>query len=290
MWKETITLDTMYDFDYSLQRLQMDPLLFVDRNQRSVDVPLKTEDGRRHKVTVRAKGNTPHPVFEVSGDHEDDKSELLKQTFDLFQWEKDLTIVNEHFTGTNLEQLFYAHPGTPIVRDFDLYFSLMKGIIHQQLNMKFAYTLSTRFVEAYGAFLDGVWFYPEPEDIAELPYEDLRRMQFSQRKAEYVIDTSKKIAEGEIDLTALAVQSDKHIIDQLVKIRGIGPWTAENWLLFGLGRDDLLPKADIGIQNALKFYFKMDKKPTIPEITEMSDGWSPYQSHASLTLWRSIEG
>ncbi len=290
MWKETITLDTIYDFDYSLQRLQMDPLLVVDRQRRSVDIPLRTEDGERHKVTVRAKGTTPHPAFEVLGEQKDYQTELLKQTFDLFQWDKDLTVINEHFIGTNLERLFYAHPGTPIVRDFDLYFSLMKGIIHQQLNMKFAYTLSTRFVEAYGTYLDGVWFYPEPEDIARLDYGDLRTMQFSQRKAEYVIDTSGKISGGEIDLAELAAQSDKQIIDQLVKVRGIGAWTAENWLLFGLGRDDLLPKADIGIQNALKFYFDMDRKPTISEITDMSDGWAPYQSHGALTLWRSIEG
>ncbi|WP_053217188.1 DNA-3-methyladenine glycosylase family protein [Virgibacillus senegalensis] len=289
MWKETVKLDTIYDFDYTLKRLEMDPLINVDRDQRRVAIPIKSGDGERHKVTVEAKGSTPHPVFEIAADSVDYRKELLKKMSDLFQWEKDLTVVSEHFIGTNLQQLFYAHPGTPIVRDFDLYFSLMKGIIHQQLNMKFAYTLSTRFVEAYGFFMDGVWFYPEPEDIARLSYDDLRKMQFSQRKAEYVIDTSRKIVEGEIDLVSLADKPDKEIIDTLVKIRGIGPWTAENWLLFGLGRDDLLPKADIGIQNALKFYFDMDRKPTIPEITNLCDGWTPFQSYASLTLWRSIE-
>ncbi|SDK34860.1 DNA-3-methyladenine glycosylase family protein [Sediminibacillus albus] len=290
MWKETVKLDTIYDFDYSLRRLKMDPLINVDLEHRQVAVPVEfEEEGEKHKVLVTAKGSTSQPVFEIAGDSIEKKDVLIKQVIDLFQWNVDFTAINQHFIGTNLEQLFYAHPGTPVVKDFGLYFSLMKGIIHQQLNMKFAYTLTSRFVQAYGTYENGVWYYPYPATVAGLSYQDLRELQFSQRKAEYVIDTSAMIASGQLNLAELAEQTDKQIIDTLVKIRGIGPWTAENWLLFGLGRRDLLPKADIGIQNALKFYFNMDRKPTIPEITNMSEGWQPYQSYASLTLWRSIE-
>ncbi|SFK21835.1 DNA-3-methyladenine glycosylase II [Halobacillus dabanensis] len=289
MWKEKLKANTFYDFDYTLLRWAFDPLTHLDRAERWVDVPVKMGN-EFHIVRVQGLGTTSQPVFEVSSDNEEVKGELLHYIRDLFQWDKDLEVVHDHFLDTNLESLFHAHPATPIVKDFHLYDCLMKVIIHQQLNMKFAYTLSTRFVETFGMKKKGVWFYPSPETVAEIPYEKLRELQFSQRKAEYVIDTSRLIAEGELDLEALAMEADSEIMKQLVKIRGIGSWTAENWLMFGVGRENLLPKADIGIQNALKIYFDMDKKPSYEQMETWSKEWHPYMSYASLTLWRSIEG
>jgi DNA-3-methyladenine glycosylase II len=93
-----------------------------------------------------------------------------------------------------------------------------------------------------------------------------------------------------LNLEVLAMEADSEIMKQLVKIRGIGPWTAENWMMFGVGRENLFPKADIGIQNALKIYFGMDKKPSYEQMESWSKEWRPYLSYASLTLWRSIEG
>ena len=106
----------------------------------------------------------------------------------------------------------------------------MKCIIHQQLNLSFAYTLTGRFVHTFGEQKDGVWFYPLPETIAQLDYNDLRELQFSMRKAEYVIDTSRMIADGRLDLDELDQLSDEDIMEKLVKIRGIGPWTVQNVL------------------------------------------------------------
>jgi DNA-3-methyladenine glycosylase II len=80
------------------------------------------------------------------------------------------------------------------------------------------------------------------------------------------------------------------VMETLTKIRGIGHWTAENWLLFAVGRNDLLPAADIGIQNALKKFLDLSAKPPKDEIYKMGEEWSPYRSYATLTLWRSIEG
>ncbi len=289
MWKETFKANSFYDFDYTLLRWEFDPLSRIDREQRFVDVPVKLNN-EHHVVRVKGKGTTAQPAFEVSGDSVDNREALLDHIQELFQWERDLESVQEHFLETNLEQLFNAHPGTPIVKDYHLYDCLMKVIIHQQLNMKFAHTLSTRFVQNFGHEEKGVWFYPAPEQVAEIPYEMLRELQFSQRKAEYVIDTSKRIASGDLNLEELSKRSNDEIMKELVKIRGIGAWTAENWLMFGVGREDLLPKADIGIQNALKFYFNLDQKPSIEQMTEWSKGWGPFRSYASLTLWRSIEG
>ncbi|MDC3413457.1 DNA-3-methyladenine glycosylase [Aquibacillus sp. 3ASR75-11] len=288
MWSKVYNNNGVYDFDYALQRLAMDPLTHMDQTQRWVDVPVRLGD-EQHVVRVKGIGTTDNPAFEISSNSKEQQDVLLKHISHLFQWDVDLMEVKRHFKETNLNQLFDMYPGTPIIKDFDLYGSLMKVIIHQQLNLKFAHTLTSRFVQHYGECVNGVWFDPTPETIASLPYEALRNYQFSQRKAEYVIDTSRMIVDGELELDTLAKENDQVILSQLVKIRGIGKWTAENWLLFALGRKDLFPRADIGIQNALKRYFQMDRKPTIDEMNVLSSDWSPYQSYASITLWRSIE-
>ncbi|MCP8617919.1 DNA-3-methyladenine glycosylase family protein [Salirhabdus salicampi] len=288
MWLYEYESDYIYDFDYTLLRLSLDPLHKLNRTERWVDVPLRLGSDK-HVVRVEAKGTTSKPVFHIKGDSELHKGELVSVIFQLFQWDMDLSKVHAHFQETNLNSLFQSLPATPIVKDFDLYGALMKIIIHQQLNMKFAHTLSTRFVQKYGEKINGVWYYPEPERTATIPYEELRELQFSQRKAEYVIDTSKRIVDGKLDLQTLAGKRDDEVEQELTKIRGIGKWTAENWLLFALGRPNLLPAADIGIQNALKKLLQLDVKPKKDEIYKMGEQWAPYRSYASLTLWRSIE-
>ncbi|MGM8216320.1 DNA-3-methyladenine glycosylase family protein [Bacillaceae bacterium W0354] len=288
MWKEFYHTPGLYDFDYALSRLKMDPLNRVNLKERWVDVPLEVEN-ERCVVRVKAEGTTENPVFSVMSDFDDDQDIVFEHIRNIFQWDKDLNDIHQFFQQTDLSMLFFTYQGTPVVKDFNLYASLMRVIIHQQLNMKFAYTLSTRFVQKYGEQVDGSWFYPRPERVAELDYDDLRELQFSQRKAEYVIDTSRMIANGELDLHQLSKMKNEEIMKQLGKVRGIGPWTVENWMLFALGRDDIFPVADIGIQNALKKWWGLDEKPKKEEIIEKAKQWAPFRSYAALTLWRSIE-
>lgn len=288
MWEYTVKPETIYDFDYTLHRLSFDPLIRLNKAERWIDVPVVIRE-KKHVVRVKARGDSFHPEFIISGEDKAFERQLIRYIQHLFEWDKDLNNVHEHFMGTNLERLFRDNPGTPIVKDFDVFFCLMKTIIHQQLNMKFAYVLSTRFVELLGEKRDGVWFYPTPEKVAATDYAKLQKLQFSRRKAEYVIDTAKMIAGGELDLLQLVQQGDDEILNQLKKVRGLGPWTIENWLMFGLGRENLFPAADIGLQNALKLYFNRNKKPSLEEMAAMSADWAPYKSYASLTLWRSIE-
>lgn len=155
--------------------------------------------------------------------------------------------------------------------------------------MSFANTLTMRFVEAFGTEEAGVWRYPSPHRIATLDSAVLRNMQFSTRKADYMIGVSKAIAEGSLDLKKLKQLPDEEVIQVLTAYRGIGPWTAQNFLLFGLGRPNLFPFADIGLQNALQQLWGLDRKPTKEEIVARFPDWAPYLSYAALYLWRSIE-
>ncbi|MGD6796261.1 DNA-3-methyladenine glycosylase family protein [Metabacillus indicus] len=287
MWEERVKIDPPYDFDRVLDRLSMDPLHHVTMAEREVSIPMRDGDKKPFVVKVKALGTKDAPEFLVSGSG--NREAALKETMRIFQWDTSLLDVQTHFRSSNIAGIFQEHDGTPLVLEFGLYECLMKCIIHQQLNLKFAHTLTERFVHTFGEQVDGVWFYPLPEKVAALDYSDLRELQFSGRKSEYVIDTSKLIAEGKINLEELKDLPDEDILKELVKIRGVGPWTVQNLLLFGLGRPNLFPVADIGIQNAMKKHFGLDRKPTLEEMQELSREWDPYLSYASLYLWRSIE-
>ncbi|WP_421383927.1 DNA-3-methyladenine glycosylase family protein [Bacillus salacetis] len=287
MREAAITVLPPYNFDLVLDRLSLDPLNAVDMDSRTVKVPFYGEEDE--VLTVTATGTTESPSFLVKMETEDKENIRIDYLKRVFQWEGTLQGIHQHFLETDLKDIFEEHSGTPIVLEFSPYATLMKSIIHQQLNLAFAHTLTQRFVHKYGRNKDGVWFYPRPSEIAKVDISELREMQFSQRKAEYVIGVSKEIAEGRLKLEELEGKSDEEIIKELVKLRGIGPWTAENYLMFALGRLNLFPKTDIGIQNALKQLYGMDRKPSLDEIDEMSAAWDPYLSYASLYLWRSIE-
>ena len=144
-------------------------------------------------------------------------------------------------------------------------------------------------LRTFGSETDGVWRYPSPEIVANLDVSTLREMQFSTRKAEYMIGLSQAIADGSLELEKLRQMDDDEVTAKLTAYRGVGPWTAQGFLMFGLGRPNLFPVADIGLQNALKILWKLDKKPTKEEIIAHFPDWTPYLSYAALYLWRSIE-
>ena len=286
MLEKTVKFEGPYNFDSVLDRLQMDPLNVVDLEKRLILMPIYVGNSPL-VVTVQATGNTDFPSFLVScKSHLDSVVEVVSK---YMQWDVPLHLIQDHFSKTDLREMFEEFRGTPLILDFGLYTCLIRCLIHQQLNMSFAMTLTKRFAETYGELVDGVLFFPRPEVVAMLEVEDLRAMQFSTRKAEYVIDLSRKIASGELDLELLRGMTDEEISSRLVKHRGIGHWTVSCFLLFGLGRQNLFPLADIGIQNALRIMYGLDRKPTFAQMEAYSKDWEPYLSYASLYLWRSIE-
>lgn len=288
MWKQKIEVRAPYHFDAVLERLSLDPLININLSERTVKVPVCIGDSPE-VIIIQATGTVNEPAFKLTGQKEQSKEAVLERISEIFHWHVPLGNVENHFRTTSLNNLFASHRGTAIVLDFDYFGSLAKSIIHQQLNLKFAFVLTARFVQTYGFQQDGAWFYPRPEKVAGLTVEELRELQFSGRKAEYMIGLAQEIVAGRLDLESLRHQSDEQVIAELTRIRGIGNWTAESFLLFALGRPNIFPKADIGIQNALKQLMQLPAKPTMEEMLSYSKEWEPYLSYAALYLWRSIE-
>lgn len=183
--------------------------------------------------------------------------------------------------------------GLRIVGIDDLFEALCWGIMGQQINLTFAYTLKRRFVERYGASASWngrrYWAFPSPADIAAIDPAELRELQFTGRKSEYVIGTARLMAEGKLSKEGLLAMPDWTAMEKaLVGIRGIGPWTANYVLMRCLRMPAAFPIEDVGLHNALKFVLGRETKPSIAEIKELSSPWGDWKAYATFYLWRLL--
>jgi len=222
-----------------------------------------------------------------------DEHEVRQLVSHLFSLETDLLAFYEHSAhDPRLQQLVTRLSGARMLRDADLFSSVISSVISQQINLKFAAELKRRLWCLTGerVLIDGEEFYadPTPGAIAQLSYDQLRQMQYSQRKAEYVIDFARSIESGQIDLGFLANLDDEEFILHLSRARGLGRWTAECVLLFGLGRPDLLPANDVGLQKAVSSVWGIDCRITEKELREKSSAWKPWSSWYTYYLWLSL--
>lgn len=285
---EIISISGPYDFEQILNSHSFDPLIVLNKDERWIKVPLVME-GSPHVIKVQGVGTIDEPKFFVEGAEGNRKEAILKRLAHIFQWNVSLKEVYHHFSKTPLKPLFDEHWGTPLILDFNLFDCLVKCIIHQQLNTPFARILTERFVKTFGYERDGVFFYPSPEKVANLTVADLRKLQFSERKGEYVIGIARKVVEGKLNLEKLREKTDDEIFEEMLKLKGVGPWTVENFLILGLGKPNLFPVADIGLQKAIQKLFQLKERPTRQEMLAYKEEWSPYGSYASIYLWKTVD-
>lgn len=162
------------------------------------------------------------------------------------------------------------------------------AIVGQQVNLAFAYTLRRRLVRLCGDPVGALIAHPTAEQVAGLDYDDLKPLQFSRRKAEYLIDTARLIASGELDLTALGAQPIGEIRKTLLAVRGFGPWTVEYVLMRGYGFADCVPVGDAGLVAALRGFFDLDERPDTTQTLELMAPFAPWRSLASYHFWQSL--
>jgi DNA-3-methyladenine glycosylase II len=130
---------------------------------------------------------------------------------------------------------------------------------------------------------------PAPDRLAALTDEQLRGAGMSRQKSASLRDLSEKVLSGLVDLDALSAMPDEDVIASLVRVRGIGRWSAEMFLIFRLHRPDVLPVGDLGIVNAVQRVYRLRKRPTPERILRLGEAWRPYRSVASWYLWRSLD-
>lgn len=170
------------------------------------------------------------------------------------------------------------------VKNFGTHFdALCRSIIYQQLSTKAAGTIHGRFLDL---FPDR---QPSPDALLALPEETLRAVGLSRQKLNYLRDLAARVHGNELPLEHLDELPDQEIIDYLVQVKGIGVWTAQMFLMFRLGRLDVLPDLDLGIRNAIKKAYRVRGVPTAKRIAKIGAPWRPYASVACWYLWRSLD-
>ena len=160
--------------------------------------------------------------------------------------------------------------------------ALVRSIIYQQLSGKAAATIHARFIALYPR-------HPKPEQVLATPDETLRGAGLSRQKIAYLRSLAEHVHSGELPLARIARLSDESILERLVAVKGIGRWTAQMFMMFRLGRLDVLPDLDLGIQNAIREAYGLKKRPTPKEVLRIGEGWRPYATIASWYLWRSLD-
>lgn len=166
----------------------------------------------------------------------------------------------------------------------DNYFlELYDSIVSQQLSVKAASTIMGRLKK----------LYPNeeitPEHTLKLEDQAMRDAGNSFAKIKYLKDLSLRVIDGRLKLDKFKDLPEEEIMKELLEVKGIGPWTAEMFMMFSLGRPDLFSYGDQGLKNAIKTIYKLEERPTLEEALEISAKWSPYRTYACKVLWKSLD-
>lgn len=167
------------------------------------------------------------------------------------------------------------------------YEALVRSIVYQQLTGKAAGTILGRVL----ALMPNEGGSTRPEDLDLVEDEQLRAAGLSRNKLLALRDLSAKVRDGTVPKTLAALNklSDEELITRLTAVRGIGPWSVQMLLIFRLGRPDVLPATDLGVQKGFQFIYKTDALPKPAELTAAAEPWRPFRSVASWYLWRASE-
>lgn len=165
----------------------------------------------------------------------------------------------------------------------DYYLTLTESIISQQLSVKVADVIYARFVN----------LFPDkkvtPEEVLKRDTEDMRGVGMSYAKIKYIKDLAQHVIDSPKMFEMFDEMTDAEIIAELIKVKGIGQWTAEMFLIFTMGRPDIFSYGDLGLKNALKKLYGFENHPTPDEAAKITDKWKPYRSYGSRYLWKSLE-
>ncbi len=184
-----------------------------------------------------------------------------------------------------LATIIAANKTCTIAPHQNYYQELVESIISQQLSVKAARSILAKFLTLF----DGK--FPDPEQILAKSVEELRTAGLSNAKCRYIQDLASHVQNKKLKLDILNTLSNDEIIKELTAVKGIGEWTAHMFLMFAMGRLDILPHGDLGIKNGIQKLYSLDHLPTPAEVQSIAqvNNWSPYESVASWYIWQSLD-
>jgi len=168
-------------------------------------------------------------------------------------------------------------------RPLEPYGALVRSIVGQQLSTKAARTIYERLTDVF----DGRT--PSPAELLAADPEEVRSAGLSRPKVSYLRSLAEHVESGELELARLSELPDEEVSQQLTAVKGLGQWTADMFLIFHLGRPDVLPVGDLGVRRAVERAYELPELPDPARLTEIAEPWRPQRSLASLYLWRSLD-
>ena len=179
-----------------------------------------------------------------------------------------------------LAKIILQHGACTIKLDRRYFRALVEAILSQQLSIKAAATIFRRFKELLGNKI-------EPAGILQFADAQFRGVGISRQKMSYLRDLAQKWSDGHINVRRFAKLNDQEVVDALTQVKGIGRWTAEMFLIFCLGRLDVLPVGDLGFRNALRRSYGLRRDPSPKKIEKIAEAWRPFRSIGTWYLWAS---
>ncbi len=193
--------------------------------------------------------------------------------------------VRDHFKKVDpiLHSVLADIPPVTIPKRTDYFVVLCESIINQQLSERAGDTIWNRFIA----------LFPEgkvtPKKVLALPDAKIRLVGTSWPKISYIKNLATHVNQKTIHLHKLPDMSNEDVIKKLTKVKGIGPWTAEMFLMFSLGREDVFSYGDLGLRNAIRRLYNFKRDPTRKQLEKIVNKWTPYRTWAARILWRSLE-
>jgi DNA-3-methyladenine glycosylase II len=189
-----------------------------------------------------------------------------------------------HGVDSRFKTLIKQHGAPSYTRTRNAFQSLARSIVYQQLHGNAAGTIFRRFQEL---FPDAK--FPSPEALLAVSMTRLRSVGLSQAKASYLLALAEGFRDGQIQPRRFAAMSDGEISAALKQVRGVGQWTADMFLMFGLNRPDVLPVGDFAVRKAMTHFFSLRGRVKEARLVAMAEPWRPYRSVASWYMWRVSE-
>ena len=159
---------------------------------------------------------------------------------------------------------------------------LCREIIGQQLASEASKAIFSRFEDLFSNRKI------TPRKVLKIPHRVMRKAGLSNAKAKYVRNLAERVVNKELKLGDFKDLSNEQVVVELTKVKGIGPWTAEMFLMFTLAREDVFSPGDLGLRKAIKKVYGLKEMPTIEQVEKISDRWKPYRTYACLVLWESL--
>lgn len=207
-----------------------------------------------------------------------------------FSTDLDLTPFYEQVTSDPVLSCLTAYfRGMRIPQAPTVFETLISAILEQQVNLSFAHQVKKALIETYGGRLEyeGRCYnaFPEPAALAITTPGELRRLKISGPKARYMIEVSRAVLDGKLDLEGLRHLEPAQAHARLMELKGVGPWTAHYVGLRALGHLDCLPAADVGLQKAIRDLYGLRKSPSLARVEKLARRWSGWRSYATFYLW-----